>query len=156
MRVNRQGNNGEPSADPRDEFIRAMLRNFEAADADRDGVVTFSGTLMTKAGNYLVLRTDRARDLSLRLEGRQSISDNSNAWCNNASADILVPFKSGMLWTSKSLHKQAYTISDSKRIEWIWKCVLLIIRAATEHQKSVFSAPFYPVTVREVSFKSTP
>ena len=35
--------------DPRDEFIRAMLRNFEAADADGDGVVTFSGTLVTKA-----------------------------------------------------------------------------------------------------------
>ena len=41
--------------DPRDEFIRAMLRNFEAADADGDGVVTFSGTLMTKAGYSLVI-----------------------------------------------------------------------------------------------------
>ena len=40
---------GDPVVDPRDEFIRAMLRNFEAADADRDGVVTFSGTLATRA-----------------------------------------------------------------------------------------------------------
>ena len=38
---------GDPVVDPRDEFIRAMLRNFEVADADGDGVVTFSGTLMT-------------------------------------------------------------------------------------------------------------
>ena len=38
-----------------------MLRNFEAADADRDGVVTFSGTLMTKAGNSVLrLRMNRA------------------------------------------------------------------------------------------------
>ena len=40
---------GDPVVDPRDEFIRAMLRNFEAADSDGDGVVTFSGTLVTKA-----------------------------------------------------------------------------------------------------------
>ena len=47
--ITKQGKKGDPVVDPRDEFIRAMLRNFEAADADRDGVVTFSGTLVTKA-----------------------------------------------------------------------------------------------------------
>ena len=45
--ITKQGKKGDPVVDPRDEFIRAMLHNFEAADADGDGVVTFSGTLMT-------------------------------------------------------------------------------------------------------------
>ena len=38
---NHEPDKGE--ADEKGEFIRAMLRNFEAADADHDGVVTFSG-----------------------------------------------------------------------------------------------------------------
>ena len=51
MKIKLGNKKGDPVFDPRDEFIRAMLRNFEAADADRDGVVTFSGKLMSKAGN---------------------------------------------------------------------------------------------------------
>ena len=45
MKIKLGNKKGDPVFDPRDEFIRAMLRNFEAADADRDGVVTFSGKL---------------------------------------------------------------------------------------------------------------